>query len=316
MISNLPSQTAVKSYWLNENVKVTCVVMCYNHKDYIFECIKGIMTQKTDFAFKVLIYDDFSNDGTREILKALEESYPDIVDVYYADFNHYGVALKDEHISKLEGDYVALCEGDDYWLDSFKLKKQYEEMQNSQVHFCVHPAIIFFQENNYEDLFCYYGNAKKILPQKLIFGLKNQFSPTASYFLRVEMYLEYIRFKGNLDGGPGDFFLEAIASESGVLYLPDVMSAYRRGGQGSYSSSQATSSDSEIKDELSRWSKNLECLSSFYPHLQGLVSEKKILVEVDCLVRLRKRDDVVGSNDNEYIIKASKLLKELGPLLF
>ncbi|MFG6665850.1 glycosyltransferase family 2 protein [Halomonas sp. HNIBRBA4712] len=310
MMSYLPTQDNVKSTWVSDDVKVTCIVVCYNHQDYIFDCLKGIITQKTDFAFKIVIYDDFSPDGTRSILKAFEKQYPNIIDVYYAEFNHRGVARQEEHIDKIQGEYVALCEGDDFWIDSSKLKKQYQESCKHNALFCIHPAIIFFQDNKSEDLFCYYGNTIRKLPQKLIFEFKNQFAPTASYFIKKEKYLEYIVFRRRLDGGPGDFFLEAVASDRGVIYLPDVMSVYRRGGEGTYSAMQVKSSVDSIKNDVDRWSRNLQSLLEFNPRLEKYIRSKKMLVEIDGLLRMH---DKVTDNE-EYMEKAIRLLKELGPL--
>lgn len=312
MLSTLPSQDDVKKNWKSDEVKVTCVVTCYNHERYIFDCLKGIVCQKTDFSFKVVVYDDFSTDGTRDILKGFEERYPEVFDIYYADFNHYGVAQKNEHLDKLEGDYIAMCEGDDYWLDNYKIKKQLDALSACKTDFCIHPAVIFMEENGFEDVFCYYGNEKKVLPQRAVFEFKNQFSPTASYFLKKEKYQEYIFFRAHLDGGPGDFYLEAIASDEGILYLPDIMSAYRRGSAGSYSSEQRKLLPVQIKEGLSRWEKNLDTLSDFYPKLKYLASVKLALVEVDCLIRLADTSSAEKAKD--YIDGASSLLRKLGPV--
>ncbi|MFB9866137.1 glycosyltransferase family 2 protein [Vreelandella sulfidaeris] len=316
MMASLPDQASVKSAWKNNQVKVTCLVVCYNHKNYIFECLKSIVSQKSDFAFKVVVYDDFSTDGTREILKAFEERYPDIMDVYYAEYNHYGIAQKEEHLDKLEGDYIAMCEGDDYWLDNSKLKKQYEETTRRKAFFCVHPAIIFSQENNSEDVFCYYGNKVRILPQKLIFGLKNQFAPTASYFIKMDKYLEYTQFRKKLKGGPGDFFMEVLASDKGVVYIPDIMAAYRRGNVGSHSHRQTVASEIDVNNDLERWSSNLGLLLESRPHLEKHMMKKRTLVEIDCLLRVHGIVDKRYGKEKseEYMNKAGQLLKGLGPI--
>ncbi|SBR46100.1 glycosyltransferase family 2 protein [Halomonas sp. HL-93] len=315
MISSLPTQDSVKSAWESGQVKVTCLVSCYNHQNYIFDCLKGVITQKTDFAFKVVIYDDFSTDDTRNILSLFEERYPDIIDIYYAEFNHYGVAIKEEHLNRLEGDYIALCEGDDYWIDRLKLKKQYEELKKSSAFFCVHPAVIFLEESSLEDVFCYYGNEKVVLPQSLVFGLKNQFAPTASYFMKLEKYFDYIDLRKKLNGGPGDFFMEVSASDKGISYLPDIMSSYRRGGAGSYSKKQAGLTVDDVHSELKRWYGNLDVLLAYRPHLEKFIIVKKSLVEIDCLLRMHQKTSHQGKR-NEYVDKVNNLLKALGPLTY
>tara|TARA_R110002012_G_scaffold239211_1_gene413182 strand:+ start:1563 stop:2516 length:954 start_codon:yes stop_codon:yes gene_type:complete len=315
-MSTLPSQATVKNSWKSEEVKVTCLVVCYNHQDYIFDCLKGIVSQKTDFAFKVVVYDDFSTDETRKVLRDFEELYPDIFDIYYADFNHYGVAAQDEHLGKLEGDYVAMCEGDDYWIDNLKLKKQYAEICKRGGFLCVHPAVIFFQGSSSEDLFCYYGNQVKILPQKLIMGLKNQFAPTASYLISIDKYLEYTRYRSNIKGLPGDFFLEILASDKGVIYLPDIMSAYRRGSENSHSVRQTQVTVDDVNGDLTSWVRGLDVLKEYRPHLGRYIEEKKTLVEVDCLLRMHQLESNASDKEvsKRYMVKATQLLRDLGPL--
>lgn len=318
MMSTLPPQATVKKTWKSDDVKVTCLVVCYNHQDYIFDCLKGIVSQKTDFAFKVVVYDDFSTDATRKFLKKFEELYPDIFDIYYADFNHYGISQKEEHLDRLEGDYIAMCEGDDYWIDNLKLQKQYKETSKRGAFFCIHPAVVFINGGNGEDVFCYYGNNVKLLPQSLIFSLKNQFAPTASYFIKMEKYLEYTEFRKKLRGGPGDFFMEVLASDKGIVYLPQIMSAYRRGGEGSYSQRQSVLSVDDIYSELDRWAKNIDALLTVRPSLEKYMIEKKTLVEIDCLLKIN--ENVNNANEKEkseeYILKIKELLKSLGPLKY
>ncbi|MGM0823651.1 MAG: glycosyltransferase family 2 protein [Pseudomonadota bacterium] len=316
MMSTLPSQATLKNAWKSDEVKVTCLVICYNHQDYIFDCLKGIVSQKTDFAFKVVVYDDFSTDDTRKVLRDFEKHYPDIFDIYYANFNHYGVAQKEEHLDKLEGDYIAMCEGDDYWIDNLKLKKQYEEINKRGAFFCVHPAVIFFEEARHEDVFCYYGNRIKMLPQKLIFGLKNQFAPTASYFISLEKYREYTEFRKKLKGGPGDFFMEVLASDEGIVYLPDIMSSYRRGSTGSHSQRQSVLSIDDIYSDLERWSINIDALIECRPNLEKYMIEKKTLVEFDCLLKICQLVNNTSGKEKsqEYMEKATLLLRSLGPL--
>lgn len=319
MMSNLPSQATVKNAWKSDEVKVTCFVLCYNHEDYIFDCLKGIVSQKTDFAFKAVVYDDFSTDSTRKILRDFEERYPDIFDIYYADFNHYKVAIKDEHLDMVEGDYVAICEGDDYWIDNLKLKKQYEEVSKRGAFFCIHPAVILFHGAdgvNSEDIFCYYGNQIKKIPQKLIFGLKNQFAPTASYFIKIEKYLEYAQTRSIFTGMPGDFCMEVIASDKGIVYLPDIMSVYRRGIGKSHSVRQTQVTVSRIYEELSKWTRGLDAFKEHRPHLDKYIAEKKMLVEIDCLLRIDRIVNKTGGKEKsqEYKEKATRLLRSLGPL--
>ena len=96
----------------------------YNHAPYIRECIEGVLMQKTDFPFEYIIGEDFSTDGTREIVMEYAEKYPHIIRVLTADQNVGGKANGVRCIRSCRGKYIAICEGDDCWTDPGKLKRQ------------------------------------------------------------------------------------------------------------------------------------------------------------------------------------------------
>lgn len=85
------------------------------------------MQQKTNFPIEVLIHDDASTDGTQDIIREYEKKYPNIVKPIYQKENQYSKGVKVSLVynySRARGKYIALCEGDDYWTDPYKLQKQ------------------------------------------------------------------------------------------------------------------------------------------------------------------------------------------------
>jgi glycosyltransferase involved in cell wall biosynthesis len=100
--------------------KVSVIVITYNQKDFIRQTLDGVMTQETDFPFEILVGDDCSTDGTTDILR----EYGDKIKLFIrqknlgASYNIYDL------IMKVKGEYIAVCEGDDYWIDPLKLQKQ------------------------------------------------------------------------------------------------------------------------------------------------------------------------------------------------
>ena len=130
----------------NENVVVTIRCMAYNHEPYIRQCLEGFVMQKTNFRFEAIVHDDASTDGTATIIREYAEKYPDIIKPIFETENQYSKhdgALKrimDEHT---HGKYVAYCEGDDYWIDPFKLQKQVDFLErNPEYSMCFHNAKI------------------------------------------------------------------------------------------------------------------------------------------------------------------------------
>jgi len=108
---------------------VTVRTSTYQHGPYIRECIEGVLAQKTNFPFEFIIGEDFSTDGTREIVFEYAKKYPDIIRVLTADYNVGAKANGGRCIQASRGKYMAICEGDDYWHDPNKLQRQVEILE-------------------------------------------------------------------------------------------------------------------------------------------------------------------------------------------
>ena len=116
-----------------KDILVSVVTLAYNHRDYIRQCIDGILMQKTDFKFELLINDDASTDGTTAIIEEYEKAYPGIIKPIYQIENQYsqGISISQKYLyPKAQGRYIALCEGDDYWTDPLKLQKQVDILES------------------------------------------------------------------------------------------------------------------------------------------------------------------------------------------
>ena len=119
------------------SVEVSVVCNAYNHEKYIRSALEGFVMQKTSFPFEVLVHDDASTDRTAEIIREYEIKYPDIIKPIYSTENQYSKndgSLSRIQYGRVQGKYIALCEGDDYWTDPLKLQKQYDLLES-------HPEI-------------------------------------------------------------------------------------------------------------------------------------------------------------------------------
>lgn len=99
---------------------VSVFMMTYNHKNYINNAIEGILLQRTNFPIEVVIRDDFSTGGTRDILIKYKNEYPDIVKLILYDRN---IGVMNNQIITLQNcvsTNYAICESDDYWIDEYK----------------------------------------------------------------------------------------------------------------------------------------------------------------------------------------------------
>ena len=126
---------------------VSVCTLAYNHEPYIRECLDGILMQKTNFAFELLIHDDASTDGTADIIREYEAKYPDIIKPIYQTENQYSKGVKINatiQFPRAKGKYIALCEGDDYWTDPLKLQKQVDFMEaNPNCSLCCHHMKVY-----------------------------------------------------------------------------------------------------------------------------------------------------------------------------
>lgn len=108
---------------------VSVKMITYNHAPFIAQAIEGVLQQKTNFPIELVIGEDCSTDGTREIMFKYREKYPDIIRVITSDGN-VGTKKNDWRTTKAcRGKYIAFCEGDDYWHHPGKLQKQVDYLE-------------------------------------------------------------------------------------------------------------------------------------------------------------------------------------------
>ena len=106
--------------------KVSVCMITYGHEKYIREAIDGVFMQETNFEIELIIADDASPDGTKEIIASICKNHPKGNSIkYFRQDSNIGMMPNFVFaLTKSEGEYVAVCEGDDYWIDSLKLQKQ------------------------------------------------------------------------------------------------------------------------------------------------------------------------------------------------
>lgn len=128
-------------------VSICCVT--YNHERYIVQAIESFLKQQTNFEYEIIIGEDCSTDRTREIVRKLKKIFPTIIKVITSE-NNVGAKQNFTRIQKVaKGKYIALCEGDDYWIDPFKLQKQVDFMEShSEYIMCGHSVYVRDAEKN------------------------------------------------------------------------------------------------------------------------------------------------------------------------
>ena len=124
-------------------VSICCVT--YNHENFIRQCLDGFVIQKTNFVFEILVHEDASTDKTALILKQYETNYPQLFRCVYQSVNQFAIqnTLVNILFPMAKGKYIAICEGDDYWTDPYKLQKQVDFLEaNPEFSICTHNVIV------------------------------------------------------------------------------------------------------------------------------------------------------------------------------
>lgn len=121
---------------------VSVAIITYNHKDYIRQCLDNVLNQETTFAYEIIIKEDKSTDGTREIVADYQRRYPHLFRIWFCRENLWKKVDIGSHVrAACRGQYIALLEGDDYWTDPLKLQKQVDLLEAQPgVSLCFHPV--------------------------------------------------------------------------------------------------------------------------------------------------------------------------------
>lgn len=129
-------ESEIMSTWTRDTVRPLVCISClaYNHENFISECLDGLLSQKTDFAFEISVHDDCSTDNTTSILRSYAEKYPHIIKPVFETENRYSKrdgSLQRVVDAHLHGKYIAFCECDDVWLDPHKLQMQVDLLEGN-----------------------------------------------------------------------------------------------------------------------------------------------------------------------------------------
>lgn len=134
----------------NNELMVSIRCLTYNHEPYIRQCLEGFVMQKTNFRFEAIVHDDASTDGTVAIIREYAEKYPNIIKPIYETQNQY--SKHDGSLGKImsaacTGKYIALCEGDDYWIDPLKLQKQVDFLECHSDYYVVGMRSLLYRQD-------------------------------------------------------------------------------------------------------------------------------------------------------------------------
>lgn len=249
--TRIPSEAEIMSTWLGDITKPVVSVVCltYNQEKYIEDAIRGFLIQKTNFPFEIIIHDDASTDLTAFKVLEYAKKYPKIIKPIIQKDNQYSkqqnsVIFKAAEVAA--GTYIALCEGDDFWIVIDKLQRQLDLMQrNPKVKICFHKNFqgstdsgkVKFRETLRSKLL--YPRREVIISTKIIILGDGGYMHTASIMATKELISNLPEWFNECS--VGDYFIQIIGSvKNGAAFIPEAMSFYRMFSVGSWSSREKT----------------------------------------------------------------------------
>lgn len=261
-----------------ENILVSISCITYNHEKFIADAIDSFLMQKTNFNFEILIHDDASTDRTADIVREYEGKYPHLIKPVYQIENQYskGGSGNKINFNRARGKYIALCEGDDYWTDPYKLQKQVDYMENHpECGLCVHGGYVVSAAEKKITMYNRPAIGNKIFTVSEVIEGGGALFLTNSMLFPTEFGKNRPAF---LENAPvGDYPKVINLSLLGTVYcIDEYMSAYRIGDDGSWTTKNFS---------------NIEKKKKHYAEIAHMLEEINEYTE-------RKYDDVIKRTMN------------------
>lgn len=205
--------------------KVSVLMVTYNQRQFVAQALQSAVQQETDFDYEIVVGDDWSTDGTREIIHRLQSEHGDKIRILHTS-HHLG--MHQNMIRTYEacrGQYLAILEGDDYWTSPHKLQRQVDFLDNhEECVTCFHNAIVMATDASQERLYCP-PDQKQLSTIEDI--LQENFIPTCSVMCRSGLIKEIPAWAFDLAFGDWPFHV-LCACHGAIGYINDTLAVYRR----------------------------------------------------------------------------------------
>ena len=225
--------------------KVSACIIAYNHEQYIKDCLEGALTQRVDFEYEIIISEDCSTDATRAICQEYQKKYPNKIKLFLNQTNLGLIGNWLKALSLCRGEYLAICEGDDYWTDPLKLKKQVDFLDK-------HPEFALSSHNaqvvkNGQIIREYCGpNHPEIMDLKYLLA-HGSGGPTGSLVIRNSAIKNLPDWFSKMKAC--DWTIQVMAARGGQMkYFNDIMGVYRKHDKGASFSAKVNAQKSGNSD--------------------------------------------------------------------
>lgn len=265
-------------------------MLTYNHASYIREAIESVLAQETQYPFEVIIADDASTDGTKEIIAEYAQKDSRIV-LSLQKVNSKVYKNLIDACGYIRGKYLALCEGDDYWIDTQKLEKQVSFLEdNPDFTVSTHKVLLKFEGDteNQEPQYIYKDcNSHEERIRNGIFyadeALANYYFQTGSLVLRWRFpngFPKWVEKRMFFD----HFMFMLHASQGKIKYFDEAMSVWRR-HEGGYSWLQTKDKGLFFQKEGVNWINLYKNIDEFFSYRFTWQIRERILLALRAMVQ-------------------------------
>lgn len=210
---------------LTTDCTVSVFLLTYNQEQFIAQTLDSILSQETDFSYKIIIGDDTSDDNTSSICREYASRFPDKIDYHRHSSNLGLMGNFVKTATRLNGKYIAICDGDDYWLDPLKLQKQVSLLEKNEKYALVGTGVQIILKNG-DVSQKMQMDLQEISIEELIEDNKI-IAPTAVFrnYLEIQNLPHWFH---NIPYGDWPLYLMALQKYNAMAcILPEVTAAYR-----------------------------------------------------------------------------------------
>jgi glycosyltransferase involved in cell wall biosynthesis len=209
----------------DSQIKVSVAMITYNHEKYIAKALDGVLMQRTNFDYEIIIGEDCSTDNTRNIIVDYEKRYPGRFRLFLNEKNLSMHKNAGQVHGACNGKYVAVCEGDDYWTSPLKLQKQVDFLDSHpECAICFHNASIVYKDGSRDPRNYCRDDQKEISTLEDI--LVEDFIPTCSTMYRRGLISEGADWVSSVING--DWAGHILTAQHGKIgYINEIMAAFR-----------------------------------------------------------------------------------------
>jgi glycosyltransferase involved in cell wall biosynthesis len=215
-----------------ESVELSVALITYNHRNYIEKALDSILKQNTNFRYEIVIGEDCSTDGTREVVIDYQQKYPEIIRLITSEKNVGPKENTGRVLAACQGKFLSFIEGDDYWSDPEKLQKEYDILKANPDYALVHTDFDRYYEQDGTIEHGVHATYEGKSLEGMVFEelLLYNFIGTCTVLARSEPVQKAIKDLGLYNGSwkmaDRPLWLE-LARQYKIGYLPETTAVYR-----------------------------------------------------------------------------------------